>query len=171
VLSALGPGPKTGLVWKSLKVETARARFYSPFDAWAPVLNTPGAMLVNLQYGDCAAEIAAARDQLGVEIFEPPGVDLKDDLDEVAALSCALDLVIGPANATSNIAAACGVETWLISTPGAWPKLGTRRYPWYPSMRVFDPPGYNRWEPVMAEVAEALAERAAKLGTEGQSRG
>ena len=171
VLAGLGPGLKTGLVWKSLKIETARARFYSPFEAWAPVLNTPGAVLVNLQYGDCAPEIAAARAHLGVEIFQPPGIDLKEDLDEVAALSCALDLVIGPANATSNIAAACGVEAWLISTPGAWPKLGTRRYPWYPSMRVFDPPGYNRWEPVMAEVAEALAARAAKFGTEDQSRG
>ena len=157
MLGALGPEPKVGLLWKSLKIETARARFYSPFEAWAPVLETPGVRLVNMQYGDCAAEIAAVRAQLGVEIFEPPGIDLKEDLDDVAALSCALDLVIGPANATSNIAAACGVEGWLISTPGAWPKLGTRRYPWYPSMRVFDPPGYNRWDPVMAEVAHALA--------------
>ena len=171
VLARLGPGPKVGLVWKSLKIDTARARFYSPFEAWAPVLNTPGVVLVNLQYGDCAAEIAAARAQLGVEIFEPPGIDLKDDLDEVAALSCALELVIGPANATSNIAAACGVEAWLISTPGAWPKLGTQRYPWYPTMRVFNPPGYNRWDPVMAEVAEALAARAAMSGTEIHSRG
>jgi tetratricopeptide (TPR) repeat protein len=171
VLAALGPGPKVGLVWKSLRIDTARARYYSPFEAWAPVLNTPGVRLVNMQYGDCTAEIEAARSQLRVEIFEPPGIDLTQDLDEVAALSSALDLVIGPANATSNIAAACGVESWLISTPGAWPKLGTSRYPWYPSMRVFDPPGYNRWEPVMAEVAEALAARAAEGGTEGHSRG
>jgi tetratricopeptide (TPR) repeat protein len=171
VLSELGPGPKVGLLWKSLKIDTARARFYSPFEAWEPVLKTPGVSFVNLQYGDCAEEIAQARRAIGVDIFEPPGVDLKDDLDEVAALSCALDLVVGPANATSNIAAACGVEGWLISTPGAWPKLGTRRYPWYPSMRVFDPPGYNQWEPVMAEVATALSKLAAKPGTEGRTGG
>ena len=171
VLDQLGSGPKVGLLWKSLKVDTARARFYSPFEAWAPVLATPGAVFVNLQYGDCDAEIAAARAQLGVEIVQPPGIDLKDHLDEVAALCTALDLIIGPANATSNIAAACGVESWLISTPGAWTKLGTDRYPWYPAVRVFDPPGYNRWEPVMAEVAEALASWAASVGTEGHSRG
>jgi tetratricopeptide (TPR) repeat protein len=167
VLSGLGPGPKVGLLWKSLKIDTARARFYSPFEAWTPVLETPGARFVNLQYGDCSEEIAQARAELGVEIFEPPEIDLKEDLDDVAALCCAMDLVVGPANATSNIAAACGVETWLISTPGAWPKLGTRRYPWYPSVRVFDPPGYNQWEPVMAEVADALL----KLGTEGSTGG
>ena len=171
VLAGLGPGPKVGLLWKSLKVETSRARFYSPFEAWAPVLAVPGVQFVNLQYGDCAEEIAAAKAQLGVDIFQPPGIDLKDHLDDVAALSAAMDLVIGPANATSNLAAACGADTWLISTPGAWPKLGTRRYPWYPSMRVFDPPGYNQWTPVMAEVAEALAARASSAGTEGHSRG
>jgi hypothetical protein len=171
VLGGLGPGPKVGLLWKSLKVETARARFYSPFEAWAPVLNTPGVVLVNMQYGDCAEEIAAAKAQLGVEIFQPPEIDLKDHLDDVAALSSALDLVIGPANATSNIAAACGAEAWLISTPGAWPKLGTSHYPWYPSMRVFDPPAFNRWAPVMAEIAETLTARAAKVGTEAQGPG
>jgi tetratricopeptide (TPR) repeat protein len=170
-LAGLGPEPKVGLVWKSLKIDTARARFYSPFDAWAPVLKTPGVRFVNLQYGDCADEIAQARSQLGVDIFDPPAINLKDDLDEVAALSCALDLVLGPANATSNIAAACGVESWLISTPGAWPKLGTDWYPWYPAMRVFDPPGYNQWEPVMAEVASELLTFAAKPGTQGSREG
>ncbi|HYF23800.1 MAG TPA: flagellar protein FlbA, partial [Caulobacteraceae bacterium] len=60
------------------------------------------------------------------------------------------------ANATTNIAAACGAPVWLISTPGAWPKLGTDRYPWYPQARVFNPPAFNQWAPVMDEVAEAL---------------
>jgi ADP-heptose:LPS heptosyltransferase len=112
---------------------------------------------VNLQYGDCAAELTQAEAELGVSIRQPAGIHLKDDLDDVAALSAALDLVIGPANATSNIAAACGAPVWLISTPGAWPRLGTDRYPWYPTVRVFGAPAYGDWAPVMAEVAEALA--------------
>lgn len=160
-LAKLGPGLKVGLLWKSLKVETARQRFYSPFQQWGPILSAPGVVLVNMQYGDCSAEIAEARARFGVDIHVPPGIDLKLDLDDVAALSSALDLLIGPANATSNIAAACGAQVWLISTPGAWPKLGTNRFPWYPSLRVFDPPGYNQWEPVMAEIAAALAGLAA----------
>ena len=28
--------------------------------------------------------------------------------------------------------------------------------PWYPSTRVFLPPGFGQWEPVMAEVADAV---------------
>jgi tetratricopeptide (TPR) repeat protein len=171
VLAAMGAGPKVGLLWKSLKKDGARLRYYSPFEQWAPVLATPGAVFVNMQYGDCAEEIAEARARFGVDIRQPPGIDLKNDLDDVAALSCALDLMIGPANATSNIAAACGAPVWLISTPGAWPKLGTRRYPWYPSVRVFDPPAFNQWTEVMAEVAEALAKLTSHGGTEAAASG
>jgi hypothetical protein len=170
-LAAAGEGPKIGLLWKSLKKDGARHRYYSPFEQWAPVLATPGATFVNVQYGDCSEEIAEARARLGIEIFEPPGIDLKNELDDVAALCTALDLVVGPANATSNIAAACGAPVWLISTPGAWPKLGTARYPWYPSVRVFDPPAFNQWGAVMQDVAAALAELVRERGTEASASG
>lgn len=157
-LAALGPQPKVGLVWKSMISTSARHRHFSPFEQWAQVLKTPGVQFVNLQYGECAEELEEARKTLGVEIWNPPGINLKDDLDDVAALCCALDLSIGPPNATTNIAAACGAATWMISVPGAWPRLGTERYPWYPQVRIFLPPGYNQWPVVMGNVANALAE-------------
>ena len=155
-MAALGPKPKVGGLWKSLKMDSARARYFSPFEQWRPVLTTPDVTFVNLQYGDCAAELAQAQAKLGVTIHTPGGIDLKDDLDDVAALTCALNLVIGPANATTNLAGACGAPVWLISTPGAWPRLGVAHYPWYPSARVFAPPAYNCWAPVMKEIGAAL---------------
>jgi hypothetical protein len=162
-------GRKVGLLWKSAIAASGRHRYFSPFEQWAPVLATPGVTFVNLQYGDCSAEIAQAKAQFGVEIWSPPGIDLKQDLDDVAALSSALDLVIGFSNATMNIAASCGAPTWLISTPGAWTRLGTDRYPWYPQVRLFLPPAFREWDPVMAEVGEALAEFAA--GTPAPAKG
>ena len=51
-LAALGAQPKVGVIWKSLVKDSARHRFYSPFEQWAPVLKTPGPTFVNLQYGD-----------------------------------------------------------------------------------------------------------------------
>lgn len=152
-------GPKVGLLWKSMKIDGARSRYFSPFAQWEAVLKTPGISFVNLQYGDCAEELARARDEFGVEIWNPPGIDLKDQLDEVAALSCALDLTLGFANATSNIAAACGAPTWIISVPGAWTRLGTDRMPWYPQARIFTPEGFGEWEIIMGEVAQALGEQ------------
>ena len=157
VLETQAPkGVKVGILWKSLKLEGARLRYFSPFEAWKAVLGVKGVTFVDLQYGDTEAETRFAAERFGVNLWRPPGIDLKQDLDDVAALSCALDLVLGPANATSNIAAACGADVWLISTPGAWPKLGSDRYPWYPKMRVFTPPGSMQWEAVMDDVAGAL---------------
>jgi len=150
-------GRKVGLLWKSMKLSNARQRFYSPFHLWAPVLKTPGVSFVNIQYGDCTPELEWAARELGVSFWVPPGIDLKDDLDDLAALTVALDLTVGFANATSNLAAAAGARTWMISAPSAWTLLGTDRMPWYPTMRVFVPPGFGRWEETLAGVAEALA--------------
>jgi Flp pilus assembly protein TadD len=162
VLEQAPPGAKVGLLWKSAVSKDARHRYFSPFSGWAPVLAQKGVCFVNLQYGDCAEELAAASRDFGVEIWSPPEIDLKQDLDDVAALCCAMDLVVGFANATLNIAAACGVENFLISVPGAWTRLGTATSPWYPKSRVFLPPGFGQWDPVMAEVAEAVGAFAAE---------
>jgi Tfp pilus assembly protein PilF len=160
VLEQAPAGRKVGLLWKSAVSKDSRQRYYAQFAAWAPVLAQKGVSFVNLQYGDCAEELAAAKRDFGVEIWSPPGIDLKQDLDDVAALCCAMDLIVGFANATLNIGAACGVETFLISVPGAWTRLGTNTFPWYPKTRVFLPPGFGQWEPAMAQVAEALGEFA-----------
>ena len=157
-LAAMGSGPKVGVLWKSLKMDATRTRFFSPFEHWRQVLQTPGVGFVNLQYGDCAEELARAGAEFGVDIVQPPEIDLKQDLDDLAALCCALDLTIGPATATTNIAAAAGAPTWFISTPDAWPRLGTDAYPWYPQARVFAPACAYDWGEVMGEVAVALRE-------------
>lgn len=157
LLESAGPGPKVGLLWKSAVAKDARHRFFSPFEALAPVLRTPGVQFVNLQYGDCAEELATAERGLGVRIWSPPDIDLKQDLDDVAALGAALDLVAGFSNASFNLAAACGTPAWLISTPGSWPRLGTRRYPWYPQAKVFMTPTFGAWDPAVASMAEAMA--------------
>lgn len=156
VLSAAPSGRKVGLLWKSAIKAQGRDRYFSPFEAWAPVLQTPGVTFVNLQYGDCAEELEQAKRDFGVEIWTPPGIDLKNDLDDLAALSCAMDLVLGFSNATFNIAAACGAPVWLVSTKGVWPRLGTRRYPWYPQARVFISETDGDWAPVMGDIAAAL---------------
>jgi len=154
-LALAGAGPKIGVVWKSLRLEGMRLRYFAPFDLWRPVLTMPGAVFVNLQYGDVAAEIEAARAN-GIALWTPAGIDLKDDLDDLAALTCALDLMVGPPNATVNIGAACGAPWWAFSTPDDWQRFGTDRFPCYPSARIFPIEGFGEWEGAMARVGTAL---------------
>jgi Flp pilus assembly protein TadD len=160
VLKTAPAGPKVGLLWKSMTAKGARHRWFSPFALWEPVLRTPGICLVNLQYGDCESELAYAKSQ-GIDIWVPPGIDLKQDLDDVAALTCALDLTVGFSNASLNLAGACGAPVWLVTPQACWTQLGTDRYPWYPQARVFTPTSYADWDEVMAQMAGDLEAWAA----------
>ncbi|MFM8377615.1 MAG: tetratricopeptide repeat protein, partial [Phenylobacterium sp.] len=86
-LKAVAPGPKVGLLWKSGLLSGSRANAFAAFDAWAPVLASRGVTFVNLQYGDCSAELSWASHALNVRIWTPPDIDLKQDLDDVTALA------------------------------------------------------------------------------------
>ncbi|WGM30623.1 tetratricopeptide repeat protein [Brevundimonas sp. NIBR11] len=153
-LEGLGPGLKVGLHWKSLVLTGVRARYFSSFERWKPVLTAPGCVMVNLQCGDVTEDLAAA-EAAGVKIWTPP-MNLKDDLDDLAALSNALDLVIGPGIAGTNMAAASGARTWLIHAPDDWHLLNTDHYPFYPRVRTFATGGFDGWPRAIAEVRAAL---------------
>lgn len=155
-LETLGPGLKVGLHWKSLVLTGSRARYFSSFQRWEPVLTTPGAVMVNLQCGDVSDDLAAA-EAAGVSIWTPP-INLKDDLEDVAALSAALDLVIGPGIAGTNLAAAVGGTAWMITAPDDWHFLATDKYPFYPHLRFFRRDGFDDWEGAIARIRAALEE-------------
>jgi hypothetical protein len=157
-VAALPAGPKIGLCWKSMVMNANRAKYFSPFDAWKSVLKTPGAVFVSMQYGDCTEEIAQAEKELGVTIHELPGLDLKADLDGVAAAGLALDITIGPMNASTNLSAAHGGMVWFLASPDHWPLHSTGTIPWYPTAKVFCPKQFGVWEETMTRVADALAE-------------
>ena len=154
-LAAL-PGKKVGLCWRSMMLAAKRAKYYSAIDGWAPVLQTPGVSFVNLQYGDCAAELARAAEQFGVTVHQIEGLDLKDDIDGAAALCTALDLVISAPTAAAATAASVGAETWFVTAGRTWPQLGTAEYPWYAKTKVFWPEKFGDWDSLMPDVSDEL---------------
>lgn len=161
-LDKLGPEPKVGLLWKSLVQHSRRDRYYSPFESWGAILRTPGVHFVNLQYGDVSEELRQAERE-GLSIWNPPGIDLKQDLDDLAALCAAMDLIMGPSNATSNIAAAVGTDIWIIAPPHAWTMMGTDHYPWYGSARMFVTPTAGEWGPGLEAMRQALIHEVAAV--------
>ncbi len=154
----LGGQTAVGLSWRSGLLAGRRGRHYPQLEAWTPVLRIEGASFVNLQYSATAEELAELERLCGASVLTPPELDLRNDLDELAALCTALGRVISVPNATAALAAACGARVWFLSGPAAWPRLGTQGYPWYARARSFAADRFGAWEPVMAKVAEALAE-------------
>ncbi|ESQ91788.1 hypothetical protein ABAC460_05465 [Asticcacaulis sp. AC460] len=157
MLNGLNDKPKVGVLWKSAISHSRRNRYYSPFEDWQTVLSLDGIQFVNLQYGDTEAELEEAR-AMGLDIWTPPGIDLKNDLDDLCALCMAMDCILGPANATSNIAAAAGVKIWIASLANTWISLGTDRLPWYADTRMFYAQNALDWQPVMQAMRDALVQ-------------
>jgi len=133
-LAALGPGRKIGFAWRSGVRGARRDVHYSALTDWGPLFAVPGQHWINLQYGECAAELARARADFAVELIVYDGLNLKDDLDDCAALCQALDLVIAPNIAVALLAAAVGTATWLLGE--AWFAHGQTTPPWYPTLRI-----------------------------------
>ncbi|MDQ2106195.1 tetratricopeptide repeat protein, partial [Azospirillum isscasi] len=154
-LAALGPGLKVGIAWRSQLMVGERRAAYIALDAFAPLFALPGVVFVNLQYDDCAAEIAAAENRFGVTIHRWDDLDLKDDLDSAAALTANLDLVITPAMSAGELAGALGVPVWRFGHRD-WTQLGTGVRPWFPTMRLFQPHPGEALDAVMGRVAGDL---------------
>ncbi|MBJ7415112.1 MAG: tetratricopeptide repeat protein [Niveispirillum sp.] len=135
-LNDLPSGLRIGICWRSRMVTTRRRHNYADVAVWAPVLAMPGLQVINLQYTARADEI---RDiQAGGQVLHTmPGLDLKDDLEGVAALIANLDLVITAPTAVGELAGALGIPVWRIVGGDDWSTLGTGTRPWFSSMRLF----------------------------------
>lgn len=92
-LAGLGPGPYVGMSWKSPVVTPERSPNYTRIDEWAALFDQP-IRFVNLQCGEAGDDLAWAERELGVTVHDFEDIDLFNALDDVAALSAALDLSI-----------------------------------------------------------------------------
>jgi len=160
-LKSFGPGPYIGICWRSMMMTAKRAKYYSALDAWEPLFRLPGVTFVNVQYGDCAEELAQAQEKFGIKIHTIEGLDLKNDIDGAAALSAAVDLVISAPTAAAAVAGAVGTEVWFLTAGRTWPQLGTEEFPWYAKTKVFSPEKFADWPVLMQTVADALKKRLA----------
>ncbi|MBB6252290.1 tetratricopeptide repeat protein [Nitrospirillum iridis] len=159
-LASLGGGLKVGLCWRSGLMAEGRRALYPPLDEWAPLLRLPGIRFITLQYDQQAAEaeIAAIEGRLGVRIHRWPDLDLRDDLDAVAALMAGLDLVVTAGTAVSELAGALGVPCWRLGTTAEWTRLGSGTRPWFPSQCAFFPPQGCVVGAVLPHLARRLAD-------------
>jgi tetratricopeptide (TPR) repeat protein len=161
-LEGLGEGPKVGICWRSGMTKGMRSMHYSQLNQWGPILTTSGVHFVKLQYDECDEELRESQRLFGTPVHVWNGMDLKNDLEDVAALTSTLDLVISAGTAVDAMAGAIGIPAWvLIRGCTEWWGLGTDYCPWSPSARPF-PCGANEpWEPVIEKIASELGQWAA----------
>ena len=155
-LDKLGTGLKVGFSWRSNNLFGIRAQSCTRIEQWGPIFAVNGVHFVSLQYDECTEELARGRAQFGVSLHTFPEVDLFDDIDEAAALTKALDLVISAPTAVSVLSGALGVETWQMSYGPDWKTFGSGRDPWHPSITRFERSPNQTWEEIIEGVARCL---------------
>ncbi|MFA6018645.1 MAG: tetratricopeptide repeat protein [Rhodospirillales bacterium] len=157
-LDALGPGLKVGIGWKSTNVTRERQKFFLPsLQSYGPILSIPGVTFINFQPKADPAELDLARQNFGCRIEEFSDINLFDDLDSVAALSAALDLVICNGSANAFLAAAVGAPVWLYYLADAhWVLMGGDNIPWLPSMTVVERLWNEGWDNAVLRMTSAL---------------
>jgi len=155
-LVQLGPKPKIGVTWNNTpQTEKNRRTMAAPRNL-EPIFEISGVEFINLQYVDSTHERAEIRQLYDVEVHTWDDLDLKNDLDEVAALISSLDLVIASDTAAGELAAALGVPTLTFAVGKRnYVSLGTDGAIWHPTMRIFRKEVSDSWDGFLNELAAA----------------
>jgi hypothetical protein len=149
-----------GISWQSRNgAKSARARSARLLD-FAAVLQTPNCRFVDLQHGDTRAECAAVARDLGVHVEQLGDVDNRFDIDGLAALMTACDIVVSVSNVTAHLAGALGRPTWVFvphgqARPWYWFEEGDDS-PWYPHLRVRRQASGQSWADLIARHDEEI---------------
>ena len=114
-LSSVGKGPYVGLCWKSSVKSAYRLQHYPPISDWSPVFKIPDVTFINLQYTDYEEDIVTIQKEFGVTVHNFKDIDQYDDIDEVAALCSALDVVVSTKATPPMISAGVGTLTKIAN--------------------------------------------------------
>jgi tetratricopeptide (TPR) repeat protein len=155
-----------GLSWKSGNVEFGKFRSV-PLHDFAALFRLPDCNFVDLQYGETLDERVAVQRELGVEVARLPDIDNKNDIDALAALIAACDLVVTADNTTAHLAGALGKPTWMLAPHGhgrVWYWFtGRDDSPWYPRLRIARQQRGQSWADLIASAMAGIGAFAESL--------
>jgi tetratricopeptide (TPR) repeat protein len=143
-----------GLAWAGRPSHPNDRNRSLAFERLVPLLATPGACFVSLQYDVCSEDDSILRQHPDILRL---GQEVKDFADTAAIISV-LDVVVSVDTAVAHLAGALGKPLFLMLPHAAdfrW-LVGRQDSPWYPAARLFRQPRFGDWETVVTQVGEAL---------------
>jgi tetratricopeptide (TPR) repeat protein len=144
-----------GLSWLSTNPQLGALKSAQLRD-FESVLRQPGCCFVDLQYGDTHAERELVERELGIRVERFDDIDNTNDIDGLAALISACDLVVTVSNTTAHLAGALGKPTWVMVP------YGYARF-WYWFMQREDTPFYPRVHLKRQSAGQSFANLAASV--------
>ena len=150
--------PRIGLTWEGNPRNIKGLKRSIPMGEFLDCIASAG---VEADYfclqPDSAGQEIHLEEGTRIRTFEKP----PSDLAQTAGLLANLDLVITVDTAVAHLAAAMGLETWLLlcAMPD-WRWInGGRETLWYPHIRVYRQQDHGRWGPPLRQLAVDMAAR------------
>jgi tetratricopeptide (TPR) repeat protein len=147
-----------GISWSSKNADTGATKSFN-LQRLLPVLQVSDVAFVDLQYGDTTQERAELATANGIKLNHLDDIDNKNDIDDLAALIQACDLVITVSNSTAHLAAALGKPTMILlahHTPLWYWHLDSLTSPWYPTATLLRQPAPGNWQQTIEIAASML---------------
>lgn len=156
-------GLRVGISWRSANPRIGENKSLG-LETLAAALGGDGVHLIDLQYGSTLEELERCREATGVDVRRVPGIDLRDDLEGVAAILAACDRVVTISNTVAHMAGAIGRPTLLLlpRVTGRiwyWTEVEGRSL-WYPSVRILRQDEQGDWGGPLARARALLREEA-----------
>lgn len=149
-----------GVSWRSTNPALGGMKSLALADL-AGLLALPDVQGVDLQYGETGEERRALQQASGITLAHVDSIDNFRDIDALAALIDACDIVVSVSNTTVHLAGALGKPT-LVMLPFALGRIwywheGRERSPWYPACRLLRQTASGAWAPVIDAATTIVA--------------
>jgi len=156
-LAGISSRPKIGINWRSMAVTNKWKHYYAAISELAPLMAVAGVDFVNMMYDVTDDELAEFEELYGVRLLAWDDIDLKNDIDDVAALNASLDMVVSCLSSVTELSGALGVPTLGFIGDRKEPiMLGTGDAIWYPNTKYFSKNRNESWRPVLEDIAQEI---------------
>ena len=154
---------KVGMCWRTGTLTGGRRAAHATIEQWQPIIENKDATFINLFYDECAEELNSIKEKFGVTIHTPSGIDLKNDMDDLAALIVALDLVISVSSSVLDLAGALhDTCTWELTFRDQderfWLYCGEKYNPWSPTIKPIYADGFDSCLMLAAEELKQITQ-------------
>lgn len=156
-----------GLCWSSKNPKFGADKSLA-LASWAHWLNIQGVRIINLQYDASESELQTL--SMSKRFVSLPGVNLKDDFEEVMAITASCDVVVSVSSALAHLCGAAGAPALVLLPKGQgrfwyW-GIDANKCLWYPSLTLINQQRQGDWVAPIQKVTDYLLEmRDKKLGS------
>lgn len=132
---------KCAISWKSASGMHSKLKS-SSLNSLRKILELNQIDFFNIQYTNEKEEVDKFKNEYGIEILDPPNLDVKNDLEGLVKFIHSCDFVLTTSNTNAHLAGAIGKKTYLLLPTAAgriwyWENYYQGKNIWYPSIEKF----------------------------------